>query len=144
VSEHGPRGGDEINRVTPGGNYGWPLVSYGCNYGEPVGSDCAIGGGTHAPSYLEPVSTWLPVSTAPAGILFYTGERFPRWQGSLFVSALAGRALWRITLDGGEETAREALFGDAGERFRDVAANAAGEIYLLTDSGRLLRIDSQE
>jgi glucose/arabinose dehydrogenase len=141
LSEHGPQGGDEINRVVPGGNHGWPLVSYGCNYGDTVGSDCAIGGGTHSPDYIEPVATWVPTSTAPAGMLFYTGTRFPRWQGNLFVAALAGRVLWRLTLEGDEEIGREALLGHLGERIRDVEQDADGELYLLTDSGKLLRIE---
>ncbi len=139
VSEHGPQGGDEINHVVPGGNYGWPVVSYGCNYGEPVGVACQIGGGVHAPAYLEPVSYWIPVSTAPAGISFYTGTEFPEWQGSLFVAALAGKSLWRIELVDGQEVEREALFDNLGERIRDVSQGPEGAIYFLTDSGKVLR-----
>ena len=116
VNEHGPQGGDELNRVVPGGNHGWPLVSYGCDYGAPVGEACRIGGGTHAPSYVEPVSYWVPTSIAPAGLVFYTGSAFPQWQGSVFQGALAGRALWRIELRGNGEVARERLLGDLGER----------------------------
>ena len=140
LSEHGPQGGDELNRVRPGANYGWPLVSYGCDYGQPVGEACRIGGGTHAPRFTEPVSTWVPVSIAPAGLLFYTGKGFPAWQGDVFIGALAGTALWRITLDGDREVGRQRLLAPLGERIRDVAQGPDGWIYLLTDSGKLLQL----
>jgi glucose/arabinose dehydrogenase len=140
LNEHGPQGGDELNRVAPGGNHGWPLVSYGCNYGDPVGDACRIGGGTHAPSYVEPVSYWVPTSIAPAGLAFYTGSRFPQWQGSVFQGALAGRALWRVELGGNAEVARERLLGDLGERIRDVRQGPDGFLYLLTDGGKLLQV----
>jgi glucose/arabinose dehydrogenase len=140
LNEHGPQGGDELNRVAPGGNHGWPLVSYGCNYGDPVGDACRIGGGTHAPAYVEPVSYWVPTSIAPAGMAFYTGTRFPGWQGNVFLGALAGRALWRVELQGNVEVARERLLGDLGERIRDVRQGPDGFLYLLTDSGKLLQV----
>ncbi len=141
VSEHGPQGGDELNRVLAGGNYGWPIRSYGCPYGMPVGDTCRLGGGTHAPSYVEPVSFWVPTSIAPAGLMFYTGERFPDWRGSAFVGALAGKALWRVALKGNVEVSRERLFGELGERIRDVRQGPDGWIYLLTDSGKLIRVE---
>jgi glucose/arabinose dehydrogenase len=140
ISEHGPQGGDEINKIIAGGNYGWPVVSYGCNYGDPVGEECQIGGGRHFPNYIEPVSYWVPISIAPAGILFYFGAGFPQWQGSLFLGALAGTALWRIELDGDREIKREALFSELGERIRDVEQGPDGWIYLLTDSGKLIQL----
>ena len=140
VNEHGPQGGDELNRILPGGNYGWPLVSYGCHYGQPVGDACRIGGGTHSPLYQEPVSYWVPVSIAPAGLLFYTGSRFPQWQGQAFMGALAGKALWRIQLSGNQEVARERLFAGLDERIRAVQQGPDGYIYLLTDSGKLLQV----
>ncbi len=77
INEHGPRGGDELNLSVPGGNYGWPLVSYGCDYEAPVGGDCRLGGGTHAPRFTEPVGVWAPDAIAPSGLLFYTGNGFP-------------------------------------------------------------------
>ena len=82
ISEHGPQGGDELNPIVAGGNYGWPVVSYGCNYGDPIGDACRIGGGTHSPEYIEPVSYWVPTSIAPAGMIFYTGNGFPSWQST--------------------------------------------------------------
>lgn len=140
VSEHGAQGGDEINIARAGANYGWPLVSYGCNYGDPVGTACAIGGGTHAPRFVEPLTTWVPTSIAPAGIAFYTGTMFPEWQGNLFVGALAGQSLWRLTLAGNGVASRESLFGSLNERIRAVKPAADGALLLLTDSGKLLRV----
>ncbi|HLO96932.1 MAG TPA: PQQ-dependent sugar dehydrogenase [Burkholderiaceae bacterium] len=140
ISEHGPQGGDEINRIVPGGNYGWPVRSYGCNYGDPVGDACRIGGGTHAPSYVEPLTFWVPTSIAPAGLLFYTGTMFPEWQGQLFSGSLAGQALWRLQLTGNTVQARSSMYADLGERIRDVRQAPDGALLLLTDSGKLLRI----
>ncbi|MFN3305190.1 MAG: PQQ-dependent sugar dehydrogenase [Roseateles sp.] len=140
VSEHGAQGGDEINIARAGGNHGWPLVSYGCNYGDPVGTACAIGGGTHAPRFVEPLTTWVPTSIAPAGMAFYNGTMFPQWQGSLFVGALAGQALWRLTLSGDTVVGRERLFDNLGERIRAVQPASDGALLLITDGGRLLRV----
>jgi len=142
INEHGPQGGDELNRIIADGNYGWPLVSYGCNYGDPVGDACRIGGGIHAPTYVEPVSYWVPTSIAPAGLLFYTGGGFPQWKGNAFMGALAGAALWRVVLNGNTEISRQRLFSELGERIRDVEQGPDGWIYLLTDSGKLIQIRS--
>jgi glucose/arabinose dehydrogenase len=141
-TEHGPQGGDELNAVQRGGNHGWPLVSYGCEYGAPVGDGCRIGGGTHAPNYVEPVAYWVPVSTAPSSLLLYTGSGFPEWRGQAFVGALAGQTLWRLVLSGHREVSRdEPLKGLLNERVRCVRQGPDGWIYLLTDAGRLLRIE---
>lgn len=140
ISEHGPQGGDEINRIRAGGNYGWPTVSYGCMYGQPVGIDCRIGGGRHAPDFIEPLGIWVPVSVAPAGMMFYTGAMFPTWRNQLLVGTLAGRALWRLQYDGDRETAREKLLDGLNERIRDVAQARDGALWLLGDSGTLYRV----
>jgi glucose/arabinose dehydrogenase len=140
VSEHGPQGGDEINRVQAGKNYGWPVASYGCNYGEPVGEECRLGGGKHAPKYVEPLSTWVPTSVAPSNFIFYSGPAFPKWQGHVLMGALAGTALWRVQYTGEKEVRRERLLADLGERIRNVEQGPDGMVYLLTDSGKLLMI----
>jgi glucose/arabinose dehydrogenase len=129
-----------LNRVAAGANHGWPVKSYGCNYGDPVGEACRIGGGTHAPTYTEPVSFWIPTSIAPSGLAFYTGAGFPEWQGNAFLGALAGTALWRIVLNGTAEVSRERLFAGLGERIRCVRQGPDGWLYLLTDSGKLIRV----
>ena len=140
LNEHGPQGGDEINRVQAGRNYGWPEASYGCNYGQPIGDKCRLGGGTHAPKFIDPLSTWTPVSVAPAGLLFYTGKAFPAWNNDVLMGSLAGQSLWRLRFTGDRETARERLLADYGERIRDIEQGPDGFLYLLTDSGKLLQI----
>ncbi len=140
--EHGPQGGDEINRIRAGLNYGWPRVSYGCDYGSPIGNCTPVGGASTGAGFEPPVSYWVPTSIAPSGLVFYTGDRFPEWRGDLFVGALAGQALWRLTMNGNEVVNREALFTALGERIRDVRQGPDGWLYLLTDSsaGRIVRI----
>ena len=140
LNEHGPQGGDELNRVLPGRNYGWPKVSYGCPYGAPKGEACRYGGGVHEPAYEPPVSFWVPTSIGPSGLVFYSGRRFPQWKGDAFIGALAGTAVWRVRLDGQREVARERLFADLRERVRDVREGPDGYLYLLTDSGKLIQI----
>jgi aldose sugar dehydrogenase len=142
ATEHGPQGGDELNLVLPGRNYGWPLVSDGCEYGAPVGNCTPVGGATTGAGFEPRLSTWVPTSIAPSGMAFYTGTRFPEWQGQLFVGALVGQALWRIVLNGNQVVSREALFTSLGERIRDVRQGPDGWLYLLTDSsnGRILRV----
>ena len=145
VTEHGPRGGDELNRVLPGKNYGWPLASYGCPYSEPQSQpECRPSGGTHAPAFEEPKATWQPTSIAPSGLVFYSGERWPEWRGQLFAGALAGASLWRIALDAdGAVTAREEVpaVKALGKRIRDVEQGPDGWLYLLTDDGRIVRLE---
>ena len=140
--EHGPQGGDEINIARAGANHGWPVRSYGCNYGDRVSDTCRIGGGTHAPDYVEPLTYWVPISIAPSGLAFYTGSMFPEWQGNLFLGSLAGQALWRVVLNGDKVVSREPLFASLGERIRNVTQGPDGALYLLTDSqaGRILRV----
>lgn len=144
TNEHGPQGGDEVNRTLPGRNYGWPRVSYGCEYGSTPVDNCApVGGASTGPGFEPPVTYWVPTSIAPSGLTFYTGDRFPEWRGHLFMGALAGRALWRIELNGTQVVAREKLFDTLGERIRDVRQGPDGWLYLLTDNanGRILRVE---
>ena len=88
---------------------------------------------------MEPLTTWVPTSIAPSGLCFYTGDRVPEWKGSAFVGALTGRALWRLELKGDTVAARERLFASANERIRCVTQGPDGALYLLADSGKLLR-----
>jgi len=146
LTEHGPRGGDELNRVLSGRNFGWPLRSYGCPYSFANNvPSCWVNGGTHAPSYEEPKATWLPNSTAPAGLLFYTGTRFNDlgWQGNAFVGGLAGATLWRIVLSGDSVVSKEEVTAvkNLGQRIRAVKQGPDGWIYLLTDGGQLVRLE---
>ncbi len=146
LTEHGPRGGDELNRVLSGRNYGWPLRSYGCPYSFSNNvPTCWVNGGTHAPAYEEPKTTWLPNSTAPAGLLFYTGTRFDDlgWQGNAFTGGLVGVTLWRIVLSGDNFVSKEevAAVKSLGQRIRVVKQGPDGWIYLLTDNGQLIRLE---
>ncbi|NIM40690.1 MAG: PQQ-dependent sugar dehydrogenase [Hydrogenophaga sp.] len=149
ISEHGPQGGDEINRVLAGLNYGWPVISHGQQYGTTT----QWGEGTAKAGMEQPVSVWetrdgtpwtsgQKSSTAPAGMTFFTGSGPAHWQGSLFVGALAGQALWRLQLDGNTVVGRERFLASLGERIRDVQQGPDGRLYLLTDSGRLLRVNA--
>lgn len=138
VHEHGPQGGDELNVVRPGRNYGWPVITYGVNYG----SGTEIGEGTRKPGMEQPVWYWVP-SIAPSGMTFYTGERFPQWRGSVFVGALKFQLLARLELDGEKVVNEERMLEDRYGRIRAVEEGPDGYIYLLTDEGdgRLLRLE---
>lgn len=144
VTEHGPRGGDELNRVLPGRNYGWPLASFGCSYMEfQSAPSCRPSGGTHAPRFEEPKTTWLLRSTAPSGLAFYSGDKLPEWNGQLFAGALAGTTLWRIVLDADNAvTLREEVpaMSALGKRIRAVKQGPDGWLYLLSDDGKLIRL----
>lgn len=135
--EHGPKGGDEINILKAGANYGWPAVTFGISYWGTEISDK-----TTAPGMEDPILQWTP-SIAPSGMTFYTGDKFPEWKGDLFVGALAHRHLRRLELDGKNITAQEELLTDRNERVRDVREGPDGYLYILTDDsdGRLLRIE---
>ena len=131
ISEHGPRGGHELNVLEPGGNYGWPLVSHGVEYsGQPVGRGRRL-----APGLEDPISTWTP-AIAPGGIAFYRSGAFPGWQGNLLVSGLRARAILRLELEGEAVVHEERLIADEGRRIRDVAVGPDGVIYALTDDER--------
>ena len=141
VAEHGPQGGDEVNLALASRNFGWPSVSYGCNYGAPVGTACWIGGGAHNAPFTPPVAYWYPTSTAPGGMLFYTGTRFPEWQGSLFVGGLAGRTLWRFVLSGNAIVGQEPFFAGLHE-IRDMKQGPDGWIYLISrNANQILRVE---
>ena len=125
-----------MNILKPGANYGWPVVTHGIDYSGAVISDKS-----EAPGMEPAVVFWDP-SIAPSGMAFYDGEAFPQWRGDLFVGALAGRHLRRLTLDGDAVTGQEELLTGLGERIRDVRVGPNGHLYVLTDSadGKLLRL----
>ena len=129
--EHGPQGGDEVNVIRAGANYGWPVITYGVNYG--IGTK--IGEGTAKPGMEQPLHKWVP-SIAPSGMAFYTGDKFPKWRGDLFVGALRAELLVRLKLDGEKVVHEERLLKGALGRIRDVRAGPDGFIYLLTDESR--------
>jgi glucose/arabinose dehydrogenase len=136
-AEHGPKGGDEINLLLPGSNYGWPVISYGRSY-----AGGKIGEGTSKAGMAQPLRYWVP-SISPSGMTFYAGKQFPLWHGNLFLGALSGRALVRLEIDGTEIVHEERLLEGLGERIRDVRQGPKGHLYLLTDAsnGALLRLD---
>lgn len=136
TAEHGARGGDEINTPKAGLNYGWPVITYGVDY-----SGAKIGGGTAKPGMEQPLFYWDP-SIAPSGAAFYTGSAWPAWKNSLFVGALAGQMLVRLSTQGEKVTGEERLLTDIGARIRDVVQGPDGLIYLLSDDadGKVLRV----
>ncbi|HEX8361958.1 MAG TPA: PQQ-dependent sugar dehydrogenase [Longimicrobium sp.] len=141
VIEHGTRGGDEVNRVQKGRNYGWPVVAYGVEYsGAPITS--ALGGAvTQRSGFEQPNYYWDPV-IAPSGAQFYTGNAFPAWRGSLFVGALREMRLVRLTVQNGRVTGEEHLLADRRQRIRDVRQGPDGALYIVTDAenGELWRV----
>jgi glucose/arabinose dehydrogenase len=136
--EHGPQGGDELNRVLPGRNYGWPLVTYGRNYG--LGT--RIGEEGPKPGFEQPLKHWVPVSVAPSGMAFLTSDRYPAWKSQLFIGTLRAQSLLRLELDGTNVKGEESLLAAAKARIRDVRQGPDGYLYVLTDSadGQLLRL----
>ena len=134
--EHGPKGGDEVNILAKGDNYGWPTITYGVNYnGTEITDKTAMEG------MRQPLTYWDP-SIAPSGMTFYTGDEFPEWKGNLLVGSLKFRYLNRITMDGEKVIAQEELLKDRNERVRDVKQAPDGSIYVLTDdvNGKVLRL----
>jgi glucose/arabinose dehydrogenase len=129
-TEHGPRGGDELNLIKKGGNYGWPIVSHGTDYPGP-----AMGDGLVAKDGIEqPVYYWSP-STGPSGLAFYKGDLFPEWKGSVFVGMLRGNSLERLGMVNGKVVNEEPLLTEVKMRIRDVRVGPDGAVYVLTDSG---------
>ncbi|MDQ1089903.1 PQQ-dependent sugar dehydrogenase [Siphonobacter sp. SORGH_AS_1065] len=135
-SEHGPRGGDEINRIQAGANYGWPTITYGIEYsGQTIGAGIQQQQGMQQPVYY-----WDPV-VSPSGMTFYTGNRIPEWQNNLFISSLSGQHLIRLVIENNQVVGEERLLANEGQRFRDITQGSDGALYAITDGGRLYRID---
>jgi aldose sugar dehydrogenase len=137
IVDHGPQGGDELNLIEPGKNYGWPVVTYGEEY-----SGAAIeGAATQREGFEQPVYYWDPV-IAPSGAAFYSGAAFPEWEGSLFIGGLRDTRLVRLTIENGRVAGEEHLLADRGQRIRDVREGADGALYVVTDErdGELWRI----
>lgn len=134
--EHGPRGGDEINIIKAGSNYGWPLATYGIDY-----NGAKISPFTEREGSVQPALYWTP-SIAASGMTVYNGNLFPKWKGNLLVGALAAKQVKRVVLEGNKATEVESLFKELNERIRDVRTGPSGAVYLLTDSGngRVLRV----
>ena len=127
ADEHGPQGGDELNLIQPGKNYGWPVIGYGVNYQTGL----AIHSGTHRQGMEQPIRVWVP-SIGISGLMIYTGDRFPQWRGNLFIGGMAGQQLSRLTLNGQRIINEETLVQQRG-RIRDIRQGSDGYIYLVTD-----------
>lgn len=134
--EHGPKGGDEVNILENGDNYGWPTITYGVNYDGSSITDV-----TEMDAMRQPLTYWVP-SIAPSGMVFYTGDEFPEWKGNLLVGSLKFRYLNRMVMDGEKVVEQEELLRDRNERVRDVKQAPDGSIYVLTDdaNGKVLRL----
>jgi len=128
ITEHGPRGGDELNRIRAGANYGWKVIAYGTEYsGAPIGEGHTKQQGMEQPRYF-----WRP-SIAPSGLVFYSGSMFPEWRGNIFVTSLAGQHLSRLVMDGDRVAAEERLLVDRAERIREARVGPDGALYVLTN-----------
>ncbi|EED31796.1 soluble aldose sugar dehydrogenase YliI [gamma proteobacterium NOR5-3] len=137
LHEHGPRGGDELNLIEGGANYGWPAVTHGVDY-----SGAYVSPFKSAPGFKDPLWTWVP-SIAPSGMAWYAGNNFPAWHGSLFIGALVDQEVRRLEMRKGKVVREEALFGELDSRIRDIRV-FGDDIYLLTDSeqGALIQVVS--
>lgn len=134
--ELGPRGGDEINLIRPGANYGWPVITYGIDYsGLPIGNAIQQQNGMEQPVYY-----WDPV-VSPSGMTFYKGNRIPEWENNLFIGALSGQHIVRLIITNNRVTGEERLLAGEGQRFRDIMQGIDNALYAITDQGRLYRID---
>jgi glucose/arabinose dehydrogenase len=133
LHEHGPRGGDEVNRIEPGVNYGWPAITYGVDY-----SGAIISPYTEMAGMAQPVHHWTP-SIAPSGLAIYEARLFPDWQGDLLVGALVDREVRRLDLEDGVVTAEESLFEELATRIRDVRVGPGGALFVLTPD-RVMRV----
>ncbi len=140
IHEHGPQGGDEINIIRAGANYGWPVITYGANYGTGT----KIGEGTHKQGMEQPIYHWTP-SIAPSGMTFYSGDEFPQWRGNLLVGSLKFGLLVRLVIENNQVIHEERLLNKRYGRIRDVRQGPNGLIYLLTDEeqGSVLRLHNR-
>lgn len=137
-NEFGPRGGDELNRVEAGKNYGWPTITYGIEYsGEKVGEGIQQKDGLEQPVYY-----WDP-SVSPSGMTFYSGDRIPEWKNNLFIGTLSGMHIIRLVIENNKVVGEERLLSDQYQRFRDITQGKDGALYAVTDQGRLYRIDKK-
>ena len=127
LNEHGPQGGDELNLIQPGLNYGWPVIGYGVNYRTGL----AIHNATHREGMEQPVHVWVP-SIGISGLMVYTGDRFPEWRGNIFVGGMVGERVARLTMDGQRVISEETLVQGRG-RIRDIRQGPDGYIYLVTE-----------
>ena len=135
-SEHGPRGGDELNRIQPGANYGWPTITYGLEY-----SGSRVGAGIQQQEGLQqPVYYWDPV-VSPSGMTFCSSDRIPEWRNNLFIGSLSGMHIVRLVIENNRVVGEERLLAGEGQRFRDITQGTDGALYAITDGGRLYRID---
>ncbi|VAW85118.1 PQQ-dependent oxidoreductase, gdhB family [hydrothermal vent metagenome] len=137
--EHGPQGGDEVNVLLPGVNYGWPVITYGVNYG--LGT--RIGEGVAKKGMAQPIYYWVPKSIAPSGMVFYDGDKFPDWRGDLFIGALRDQMLVRLIVDGEKVMQEEHILKGQLGRVRNVKMGPEGYLYLLVDArnGKLVRLE---
>jgi glucose/arabinose dehydrogenase len=137
LHEHGPRGGDEINPLTPGKNYGWPIITWGIDYNGAVVTPF-----TSMPGLEQPMKYWVP-SIAPSGFAVYRGDAFPEWNGDLFVGALVDQEVRRVVVEDGRAVQEEALFSELGVRIRDVRVSPDGYLHVVTDAspGKVIRVD---
>ena len=134
-NEFGPRGGDELNRIQPGKNYGWPVITYGIEYaGGKVGE-----GITQKEGMEQPVYYWDPV-LSPSGMTFYTGNDIPEWNNNLFISGLSSQHIARLVIENNKVVGEERILADEKQRFRDITQGKDGALYTVTDGGRLYRI----
>jgi glucose/arabinose dehydrogenase len=134
-SEHGPRGGDELNRVEAGKNYGWPTITYGLEYsGQRVGAGIQQQNGLEQPAYY-----WDPV-ISPSGMSFFAGNSVPEWENNLFIGSLSGMHIARLVIENNRIIGEERLLADQRQRFRDITQAMDGALFAITDEGRLYRI----
>lgn len=138
-NEFGPRGGDELNLIKPGVNYGWPVITYGIEYrGDAIGEPVI----QQKEGMEQPVYYWDPV-LSPSGMIFYSGANIPEWKNSLFIGGLSSMHIARLVLDGDKVVGEERILEGEGQRFRDLTEGKDGAIYAVTDGGRLYKIDKQ-